>query len=115
MPRQIALHICTSCRRGGAALDMEPLQQALADADLPIRVVAADCLGPCDAPDVLALEGEGRAVYVFAGVDLEDDCADVVATCRAYLDSSGGWIVDARPCGRLRFCLRTRVPPAADA
>lgn len=56
------------------------------------------------------LQAPGGASYVFEGIDLARDRADVLATLRAYLAAPGGWIEDARPCGRLRFCLKVRLP-----
>lgn len=58
----------------------------------------------------MALQSTGRATCFFAGVDPQADVADIVSTIRAYLDAPKGWIEDARPCGRLRFCLVGRVP-----
>jgi predicted metal-binding protein len=34
----------------------------------------------------------------------------VLAFCHAYLAAKDGWIEDARPLGRLRHCLRARIP-----
>ncbi|MDN3721950.1 DUF1636 family protein [Roseibium salinum] len=73
-------------------------------------IETADCMGACEQPISLALQGEGRATYLFAGLSIPDDIEDIVATGRTYLDAENGWIEDARPCGRLRFCLRARVP-----
>ena len=109
----IVLRLCSDCMsRAAAHLAMDELRRAVGVADLAdaVQVETCDCLGACDAPAVLALQGAGRAAYVFVGVSLPADAADVAATCRLYRDSPGGWIVDARPCGRLRLCLRTRVP-----
>jgi predicted metal-binding protein len=46
---------------------------------------------------------------VFAGVQ-DTDAADVLNFAKLYDESADGWIEDARPLGRLRFCLKTRVP-----
>lgn len=108
---EATLHLCAPCLGDTADAAAGSLRTALSAARFPMRVEAGDCLGVCEAPAVLALQGPGRAVCVFAGLDLAGDLADIVATCRVYLDSPDGWIADARPCGRLRFCLRTRVPP----
>lgn len=111
MTSPVVLHVCACCLPADRAEELvQRLRQAIAAAQLPVLVAASDCLGPCYSPVVLALQGEGRASYVFVGVSLPDDLDDVTATCRTYLQSPGGWIVDARPCGRLRFCLRTRLP-----
>jgi len=77
---------------------------------LGVEIRETDCLGPCDEPIALALQGSGMATYVFVGIDLVEDAEDIQATCRVYLSSPQGWIEDARPCGRLRHCLKTRVP-----
>ena len=76
------------------------------------RVEIADhaCFSGCAEPTALALQGQGRASYVFSGLDVVADADDIAATCKTYLDSPKGWIEDARPCGRLRMCLRARIP-----
>lgn len=109
MANGIVLHLCGPCLSSGAGEVAEGVARALGDAGLAARVETGPCLGPCDSPVALALHG-GGAACVFAGVSLPGDMADLVATCRAYREAPGGWIEDARTCGRLRFCLRTRVP-----
>jgi predicted metal-binding protein len=86
--------------------------RALDSAGLAAWVEVGPCLGPCDRPVALSLQGNGAAC-VFAEVRLPEDIGDLVATCRAYRDAAGGWIEDARPCGRLRFCLHARIPGQA--
>lgn len=107
------LLLCTSCdpARDGAALRAS-IAGALERAGLGGRVEIAGqaCMGACARPVSLGLQGPGRASYVFAGVDPLADADDIAATCRLYLDSPLGWIDDARPCGRLRDCLRARLP-----
>lgn len=67
------------------------------------------CLSACDEPVAVAVQAEGRATYVFAGLT-ETDAQDIGAFAAAYEDAPAGWIADARPLGRLRFCLKSRVP-----
>ena len=111
MTSPVLLHVCAVCLPADRAEELaRRLRTTVAATQLPVLVDAGGCLGPCDSPAALALQGEGRASYVFAGVSLPGDLDDVVATCRTYLRSPKGWITDARPCGRLRFCLRTRIP-----
>lgn len=88
------------------------LESILDDAKLSdaLKVSSVECMGACDTPLALALQGTQRATYLFAGIDVKSDKDDIVATCRTYLDSPAGWIEDARPCGRLRLCLRARIP-----
>lgn len=63
----------------------------------------------CAEPVTLAVRGADRATYVFKGVGPED-AGDVAAFASAYTSAPEGWIEDARPLGRLRFQLVTRVP-----
>lgn len=67
------------------------------------------CLSVCAEPVSLAVQADGKATYVFAGLT-PDDAADVDAFLALYDNAPGGWIDDARPAGRLRFCLKARVP-----
>jgi predicted metal-binding protein len=115
----LVLHLCATClgTLGPEAAGTLPerLRARLAQAGLGTRTALrlADCLGACELPLPLGLQGPGRATYLFAGLRPEDDLDDIAATCRAYLDADAGWIEDARPCGRLRHCLRARIPALA--
>jgi len=60
-------------------------------------------------PVLMALQAPGRGAYLFHDLN-PGDAADVAATIRAYLAAPDGWIGDARPCGRLRLCLKLRIP-----
>ncbi|EKE45377.1 hypothetical protein OCGS_0467 [Oceaniovalibus guishaninsula JLT2003] len=99
------LRLCGTCRGS----DADRLRDRIAAAGLPVRIVAQDCLNACGNPVAMALQGKGRATYLFAGVAPESDAEDIVATLRLYLDAPAGWIEDARPCGRLRRCLLGRI------
>jgi predicted metal-binding protein len=68
-----------------------------------------DCLSMCDEPTAIALQADAKATYLFSGVTVEDAAA-VRAALAAYDAAENGWIADARPLGRLRFCLKGRVP-----
>jgi len=95
--------ICETCA-GPAA--------ALADAIGDVTgwdVVMHPCLSVCDDPVALAVQSDGGATYVFAGLT-DADARDVRAFIALYDRAKAGWIADARPAGRLRFCLKTRVP-----
>jgi len=116
MQRPPKILICETCQglgiRTPGPADLAALAEAIAATDLNGRIDVAStaCLSGCTDPVSIALRGEGRAAYVFSGVDLDADRADILATCRLYLESPKGWIEDARPCGRLRHCLRARIP-----
>ncbi|MCE8537476.1 DUF1636 family protein [Ruegeria pomeroyi] len=109
------LSLCSSCqgeRDRDQGAERAALAEALARAGLSGRVELVEhaCFGACATPVALALQGPGQASYVFSDLDVVADADDIAATCRVYLDSPGGWIADARPCGRLRQCLLARIP-----
>lgn len=86
---------------------------AIADAGLAdiIAVERGPCMGSCETPITIALQGHERTSYVFSGVKPDEDIADIIKTCQLYADSPGGQILDARPCGRLRNLLKAQIPP----
>jgi len=100
--------LCAGCCGAAGAL-----AQAIGAAVPGRPVVLAACLSVCKAPATLAAQGPGRATYVFSGLSAED-AADIAAFARAYDAAPCGWIEDARPLGRLRFRLVTRVPAPED-
>lgn len=108
--------ICNTCKRpADAALladDIASLREALKAAGLAdqFEVAEVGCFGGCSDPSGIAFQGPGRASYVFSGTELASDQADILAFCQAYLTAQDGWIEDARPLGRLRHCLRARIP-----
>jgi len=107
----VTLLLCTTCE-GSNPADNHAIRQELERQGLTgqVRLSEVACMGACENPVSLGLQGAGRASYVFAGVHPKQDAADIAATCRTYLDAPAGWIEDARPCGRLRDCLRARLP-----
>jgi predicted metal-binding protein len=108
----VTLLLCATCTGGDRSADLEAVKVALAKQGLTTQVhlESVDCMGACEAPVSLGLQGVGRASYVFAGVQPLLDAQDIARTCQTYLDAPAGWIEDARPCGRLRDCLRARLP-----
>ncbi|MCK7615269.1 DUF1636 family protein [Roseibium sediminicola] len=109
------LLLCRTCQHeAGSTADnaLSALKQAFEnvglDRDLDLGTV--DCMGACEQPVSLAFQGQDRATFVFSGLRFPDDIDDIVATARTYLGAKDGWIEDARSCGRLRFCLRARIP-----
>ncbi len=107
----LRLLICSECRNS-APVSLGPIEQELSKLGLngSVSVGISPCLEKCDAPVAMTLQMDGGASYVFSGIDPEQDATDIAATCKAYLDHADGWIQDARPCGRLRYCLTVRVP-----
>ena len=96
--------VCATCREGAG----RALADHLASEGIEVRLV--ECLNACGAPLALAVTGEGKATYLFGGVDPEAQAGEVVAFAGLYREAPGGEVADARPCGNLRFCLRGRIP-----
>lgn len=110
-----AVFICTTCAEiggdpKGAALIVDVAARLELLGDFEVR--GQDCLNVCDKPTALAFRKNGKAAYLFAGVDADKDGADVAAFAKLYKDAPDGWIEDARAAGQLRFCLIGRIPAA---
>ncbi len=93
--------ICEGCA-GGADLARRLEAEGVA-------VQRADCLNVCKAPVSLSVRAEGKAAYLFAGVD-PAWTAEIRAFLALYAAAEDGLIEDARPCGALRHCLIGRIP-----
>ncbi len=110
------LHVCSTCLATGetepqGAASADKLRQALADAGInEFEVKTVECMSMCDAPTAVSIRAEGKAAYLFSGIDPVNDSADILAFAKLYAASDDGWIEDARPIGRLRFCLTGRIP-----
>ena len=107
------LIVCATCHDTGSVNDtVASLQRDITNSELAEKFIvqSVDCMGACEAPISLAIQGKERASYLFSGLKFPDDNRDVIATCEHYLNSTEGWIEDAIPCGRLRHCLRARIP-----
>lgn len=102
------LTICATCAAVGDAPKGAALAVAVGEIDgWDVRL--HDCLSMCETPTAIAVQATGKATYLFADVT-PADAADVRAALAAYDAEEDGWIADARPLGRLRFCLKGRVP-----
>ena len=115
-PTLIRLSICWSCFDSNdqtQALDFKGLLDGALDAaglPQPIQTDITECLGSCEKPFAVTLQGQGMASYVFAGLSGPDEIPDLVETVRLYAESPQGMIGDARRCGRIRHLLRARLP-----
>ena len=100
--------ICETCASPGGATEGAGFAEALRARVEGVAVETVACLNVCGEPMAVALRGEGQDAYLFAGVEARD-LEDAVALCRLYRDAAPG-IEDAREAGRLRFCLKGRIP-----
>ena len=99
--------ICESCRDGDAALGAALIAALAVPAGFALRRVA--CMTICAEPVSLAFRAPGKATYLFAGVRA-GDCDDIHGFAALYARAPDGWVEDARAAGRLRQCLKGRVP-----
>ena len=113
------LHICSTCQkdpqtdpRGETlAAELRDLFANSDDADIrAISIETVECMSMCDTPTALSFRASDKAAYLFSGIDPTADHDDILAFAKLYTASADGWIDDARPCGRLRFCLTGRIP-----
>ena len=113
---QMTLRLCSICENAAFDRDKALAIAALQQAGLAgrVEITQAACLGACEMPQVLSLQGRGRASYVFSAIEMARDAEDLAQTCKLYLEAHKGWIKDARPCGRLRHKLRARIPALED-
>ena len=77
---------------------------------IEVNVVSARCLGVCSSPVSLTIQSKEGASYIFKDIDLKEDEADIIATCKLYLDTDYGRDEDARECGRVRYFLHAKIP-----
>ncbi|MDR6265983.1 DUF1636 family protein [Roseobacter sp. N2S] len=109
--------VCTTCRAKGeaaprgAALAASLRDRFAADPQLQdFAIETHECMSACATPNAVSFRATGKAVYLFGGVDPVTDHEDIAAFALLYAAAPDGWIEDARPAGRLRFCLIGRVP-----
>ena len=107
------LYVCATCVADGMISPQGDALVADLDAllsDMDFSVKASECMNMCDAPNSISFRAEGKAAYLFSSIDLQKDKLDILAFAKLYSQSNDGWIEDATPCGRLRFCLVGRIP-----
>jgi predicted metal-binding protein len=111
--------ICSTCRKDDEAMPKgvelaAAIKDIFAKSEDPelrdFKVETFECMSACANPNAISFRAAGKAAYLFSGVDPENDQQDILAFARMYLAAKDGWIEDARPCGRLRFCLLGRIP-----
>lgn len=102
--------VCSTCEGVGGKAFAEALRRELARRAMAYEVQEHDCMSNCARPLSVAFAAPGKATYLFADIAPETDMADTLAFAQLYADAPDGWIEDARPAGRLRFCLLGRVP-----
>lgn len=109
---KITIRLCSNCEGAAFPANKAAVQEALNKIGLgeSVTIRAAECLGACKEPGALSIQSSGGASYVFSGVSIPQDADDLAATCALYMKTRKGWIENALECGRLRHCLRARIP-----
>ena len=102
--------VCSTCEGSDGKGFAATLRAALAERGMDFEVQTHDCLSNCARPLSVAFTAPAKATYLFGDIAPETDLADTLAFAGLYADTPDGWIEDARPAGRLRFCLIGRVP-----
>lgn len=111
--------ICSTClkdnetRPKGAEL-ATALKEIFAKSDnhaiRDFNIETFECMSACANPTAISFRADGKAAYMFAGIDPAKDRNDILAFAKLYIAAKDGWIKDARPCGRLRHCLLGCIP-----
>jgi len=102
--------VCSSCEGVDGLAFAAALRAAIAARGMAFEVQDHACMSNCGRPLSLAFSAPGKATYLFGDVRPDEDLDDTLCFAELYADTPDGWIEDARPAGRLRFCLIGRVP-----
>ena len=102
--------VCSTCECGSGPGFARALRAEIAARGMAFEVQEHACMSNCAKPLSVAFSAPGKATYLFGGVKAESDLADTLGFAQIYAECPDGWIADARPAGRLRFCLVGRVP-----
>lgn len=104
------IYICETCQTGDGQVPGPDLVRAVQEAlEVDVDVTLSPCMNMCDTPVSLALRATGKIAYLFSRVEAQD-ARDIAALAKLYVEADQGEIIDARPAGRLRYCLTGRVP-----
>ncbi|WP_368344944.1 DUF1636 family protein [Pelagovum sp. HNIBRBA483] len=102
--------ICSTCAEGEGRALAASLRTRIAELGLATEVTEIDCMIVCGQPVTVSVRAEGKAAYLFSGVDPATQVADLAAFAALYEATPDGIIEDARPAGELRFKLIGRIP-----
>lgn len=103
--------ICVGCRTADGAAPGAALAERLRVVlGARAEVRTTDCMIVCSRPVTVSFRAEGKAAYLFAGVDPEGQLDELVTFAGLYAAAADGIVTDARPCGELRFRLVGRLP-----
>ena len=115
----VVVHVCTTCRAEGEALEPRELRsgarlyQALKQsrsAEDPV-VVAVECLSVCRRPCTISFSAEGSWTYVYGDFPADADPEAILNAARLYARSPQGLIPWKQRPEALKKGVVARVPP----
>jgi predicted metal-binding protein len=116
---KVVVHVCTTCRTEGEALEPRELRsgarlyEALKQfrcADDPV-VVPVECLSVCRRPCTISFSAPGSWTYVYGDFPPEADPEAILAAARLYARSPQGLIPWKQRPDALKKGVVARVPP----
>jgi len=125
-PDPVTIHICTSCRSEGEALEPRSeragarlcaaLSAAAADGPTPVAIVPVDCMSVCKRPVTVGFSAPGKWTYVygdFANAPVETAAAIILDGAARYAAAPDGLIPWKERPEALKRGVIVRLPPSA--
>lgn len=86
---QHSILICSKCRGAPDAQRFRQALEALAPEGMTFRAV--ECMAGCDTPLTVGFQADGKASYLFGGIETPDDLQALGVFAHQYLASRTGW------------------------
>lgn len=79
---------------------------------VPLNVTfrAVDCLAGCDHPIAVGVQGQGKAAYLFGGIETDEDIDAIGEFALQYHDCCDGWSSSTDRPAALRDKTLARLP-----
>ena len=127
MAEIVTIHICTSCRaegealeprleRSGARLHAALTEAASAEGAPDVRIVPVDCMSVCKRPVTVGFSAPGKWTYVygdFANEPLEVSAAVILDGAARFAATTDGLIPWKERPQALKKGVIARLPPSA--
>ncbi|MCO5090638.1 DUF1636 domain-containing protein [Bosea sp. (in: a-proteobacteria)] len=117
----LAIHVCTACRRARADLPegydqpglalAEALAARLSARGSTIPVLPVECLAVCKRPCTIALSADGKWTYLIGDLDTDTHLDEIVGAAEAYAASANGIVPWKERPQSFRKGVVARVPP----
>jgi predicted metal-binding protein len=116
---KVVVHVCTTCRAEGEALEPRELRSGarlyealkqFRSADDPV-VVPVECLSVCRRPCTISFSAAGSWTYVYGDFPADADPGAILDAARLYARSPQGLIPWKQRPDALKKGVVARVPP----